>query len=275
MELAALIIVVVAALAAAGVGFAAGVAAQRWARMTFPAYWFAAGGAALGALIAAAVIGGWGTGLFGGATVAADEVLPYMGTIKLREPALYERIETSVIRDQQDGMSAAQVRANAKALVASYVADKVAHLPDDLTYELYATMRDMLAYLDERGDHANCTDLALGRFRGDVDAALSRELVERNDNNTLRVLNAEPQGEMRKMPSEEFAQLAANAFAEASQLTGIPPEDVDVLLSGEGDPAKTCKLMKSFFDAILAQPVDVAAAALRTLASGERATNGM
>jgi hypothetical protein len=76
------------------------------------------------------------------------------------------------------------------------------------------------------------------------------------------------------MPAEAFAELASRAFAEASQATGIPPEEVEKLLAGSGDPAKTCRLMKSFFDALLAQPVDYAAAALRTLSSGERGTNG-
>jgi hypothetical protein len=269
VETAAIIIIGVAGLVAAGLGLGVGLAARRWANLAFPAYWFAIAGAILGIAASAGVIGGWGSGLFAGERIAVDEVLPYMGAIKGREPALYERIETSVIRDQQDGLSAETVRANAKALVSSYVADKVARLPDDLTYELYATMRDMLAYLDERADHATCADFALGRFKGDIDAALSPDLVERNKNNTLRAISAEPVDDAHKMPAEEFAQLAATAFAQASQVTGIPPEEVDVLLSGEGDPPKTCKLMKAFFDSVLAQPVDVAAAALRTLASGE------
>jgi hypothetical protein len=220
--------------------------------------------------VAGGVIGGWGKSLFAAEQVAVEEVLPYMAALKEREPALYERIETSIIRDRQDGMSADTVRANAKALVTSYVADKIARLPDDLTYEIYAATRDMLVYLDEHGHHAICADLALGRFKGDIDTALSPDLIERNNNNTLRAISAKPVEDARTMPAEEFAQLAANAFAQASQVTGIPPENVDVLLSGEGDPAKTCKLMKAFFDAVLAQPVDVAAAALRTLASGER-----
>jgi hypothetical protein len=112
--------------------------------------------------------------------------------------------------------------------------------------------------------------LALGRFKGDIDGALSADLVERNNNNILRVFSAAPVVDARTMPAEEFAQLAASAFGEASQVTGIPPEEVDMLLTGEGDAAKTCKLMKAFFDALLAQPMGVAAAALRTLASGER-----
>jgi hypothetical protein len=271
MEAAAIIIIAAAGLVSAGLGLGAGLAARRWARVAYPAYWFAIAGGALGVAVAGGIISGWGKALFAGDEVAVDEALPYMSALKEREPALYERIETSVIRDQQDGMSAATVRANAKALVNSYVADKVARLPDDVTYELYAATRDILAYLDEHANHAICAELALGRFKGDIDAVLSPDLIERNNNNTLRAISASPVEDARKMPAEEFAQLAANAFAQASQVTGIPPENVDALLSGEGDPAKTCKLMKAFFDAVLAQPVDVAAAALRTLASGERA----
>jgi hypothetical protein len=72
------------------------------------------------------------------------------------------------------------------------------------------------------------------------------------------------------MPAEEFSQLATSAFAEATQRTGVAAEEVDTLLGGAGDPAKTCKLMKAFFDALLAHPVEVAASALRTMGSGAR-----
>jgi hypothetical protein len=269
METAALIIIAGAVVGAAGLGFAAGWAARRWLRLAYPAYWFAIGGAALGAAVSGAIVGGWGAAIFGaGGQVAINEVLPYMPAIKTHDERLYERIETSIIRDRQDGKPDDEVRANAKALVSSYVADKVPFLPDDLTYELYATTRDILAYLQEQGDHAACADVALGRFKGDLDAKLSPELVERNDNTTLRVIAAEPENDAAKMPAEQFRQLASNAFAEASQITGIAPEEVDRLLAGEGDPSKTCKLMKAFLDQILAQPVEVAAAALRTLAAG-------
>jgi hypothetical protein len=90
----------------------------------------------------------------------------------------------------------------------------------------------------------------------------------------LRVIAAKPNNDAPKMPAEEFSQLATNAFAEASQISGVAPEEVEKLLSGEGDPVKTCKLMKSFIDVILTQPVEVAAAALRTLASGGGAASG-
>jgi hypothetical protein len=275
MEPAALIIIAGAAVVAAGLGFAAGWAGRRWLSLAYPAYWFAIGGAVLGAVAGGAVVSGWPASLFGaGDRLAVHDVLPYMTAIKKYDERLYERVETSIIRDQQDGKSPEESRANAKALISSYVADKIPYLSNELTYELYATTRDILAYLNDQGDHATCADVALGRFKGDLDTRLSPELTERNDATTLRVIAARPDAGAPKMPAETFGQLASNAFAEASHITGIAPEEVDRLLAGEGDPAKTCKLMKTFIDRILAQPVDVAAAALRTLAAGGgRTTN--
>ena len=267
MEFAALIIVVSAAALLGAAGLAVWYALRRWRHVGYPAYWFAVAGALLGGLGGGAVIADWGA-VFSGGPVAVDEVLPYMEAVKAREPALYERIETSIIRDRADGKSAEEIRANAKALVSSYVADKIAFLSDQLTYELYATTRDILGYLEERGDYATCADVALGRFKGDLDPRLSAELVQRNDNTTLRVIDAKPQPDAVRMPAEEFAQLASNAFAQATQIIGVAPDEVETLLSGEGDPEKTCKLMKAFIDTLLAQPVGVAASALRTLAAG-------
>ena len=268
MELAAIIIVVAAVAILAAAGFGLGVALRRWRDIRYPAYWFAIGGGVLGALGAAAIIGDWGGGFFRGEQVAVGDVLPYMADIQASDPALYERVETSVMRDQADGKSAEEVRANAKALVSSYVADKIPFLSDELAYQLYATTRDILGYLEMRGDFEACADVALGRFKGDLDPHLSRELVERNDNTTRRAIAAPPVKDAVRMPAEQFRQLAANAFAEASQVTGIAPEEVENILSGEGEHHKTCKLMKAFIDGMLAQPVEVAASALRTLAAG-------
>lgn len=262
-------------LAGAAGYFAALLAQRRWSLRRLP-YWIVAVSTVVGIVGGAALLDRRPP-FDGGETVAVDEILPYMQLIKQREPALYERIETSVMRDREDGMSGDQVRANAKSLVMSFVADAAGNLPDDLTYELFATTRDQLAYLAEHSEYAACADLALTRAKGDIDSKLSRELVERSNNNTVRVISAlaehrkrTPPTEFTKMPAEEFAQLASRSFAEASHASGVPPEDVDNILAGAGDAAKTCRLMKAFFDAILAQPVNVAAAALRTLASGER-----
>lgn len=267
MELAAVIIVVVAVAVLAAAGFGIALALQRWRGMFYPAYWFAVAGGLLGAVGGAAIIGDW-LSVLGRTEITVDRVLPYMADIEAHDPALYERIETSVLRDQADGKSAEEIRANARALVSSYVADKIPFLPNDLTYELYATTRDILGFLEERQDYDTCADLALGRFKGDLDARLSGELVARNDATTRRVIAAKPDQDAQRMPAELFAQLASNAFAHASQVTGIAPEEVERLLSGEGDKYKTCKLMKAFIDTLLAQPVEVAASALRTLASG-------
>lgn len=267
MEFAAVIIVASASAVTGLAGLAIWFAWRRWRNVSYPAYGFAVAGAVLGGLAGAAVISDW-RAIFGADQVAVDEVLPYMEAIKTREPALYERIETSIIRDQADGKSAEEVRANAKALVSSYVADKIAFLPNELTYELYATTRDILGYLQERQDFATCAGVALGRFKGDLDARLSPDLVQRNDNTTLRVIAADALADAVRMPSEEFSQVASSAFAQATQVVGVGPEAVPALLAGEGDPEKTCKLMKAFIDNLLAQPTAVAASALRTLAAG-------
>jgi hypothetical protein len=275
MEWAALIITATIGVLAAGLGLAVTFGLRRMTQVRLAAYVLPAAFAALGMISCWAVLNGWLSSLpLSEEKVAVADVLPYMQAIRRYEPALYERIETSVIRDQQDGLSAARVRANAKVLVLSYVADKTTFLTDQLTYELYAMTRDQLAFLGGRNDHQACAGLALGRIDGELDAKLSPELVERSDTNIMRVIAAKPDPQAVKMPAEEFSQLASRSFAEASQTTGILPDEVETILAGTGEPAKTCKLMKAFFDALLAQPVEVAAAALRTLASGERAPTG-
>lgn len=270
METAAVIIVVGAALAVAALGFAAGLAARRWANFALPAYWFALAGAIAGGLVGAGVVGGWAGALYQTERIAVRNVLPYMDAIKAGDEALYERIETSILRDQADGKSVEVVRANAKAIVSSYVADKIPGLSDELTYELYATTRDILAHLDANGEFQACADVALGRFKGDIDPMLSPDLVQRNDSAIVRVITAKFDPDAAKMPAEQFGELASGGFAQATQIAGISPEEVEKLLAGEGDPAKTCKLMKSFIDAVLSHPANVAASALRRLAAGGR-----
>jgi hypothetical protein len=271
MELAAVIVVLGALIAGAGVPFGIGWAIERWWRqLPFRPYWLAIVGGVLGGAFGLGVVNNWFTGSAWNERVPVAQVLPYMGEIRKREPALYERMETSILRDQQEGRSAEEVRANAKALLGSFVADKTPFLPDDLTYELFSTMRDTLAYLGERKAFETCANYALGRAKEDIDAKLSQDLVERNAATTLRVLAAARDTTVSRMSDEQFSLLTSRAFADASQATGIPAEDVEGLLGGNGDPAKTCRLMKAFFDAVLAQPVEVAAAALRTLSQGER-----
>jgi len=279
METAALIIVATAGALAGVLGYGAAILAQRYRDWRTPRVLWAVGFAVAGALIAAGVVTGWVPPLMTLAVdrVAVDEVLPYMKAIKIKEPALHERIETSVIRDQNDGLAPDQVRANAKAFVQSYVADKTIYLDDQLAYDLLATTRDELAYLAEHREFQSCADLALGRASGDVDTKLSAELVDRSNDVTIRVIAAPSKEdtpareEQPRMQAEAFAQFASRAFAEASEATGIRPDEVDGLLAGTGDPTKACKLMKAFFDAILTQPVPVAASASRALAAGEKA----
>jgi hypothetical protein len=274
MEAAELIIVAGAGIAAAALGYLAGLLLQRYRDWQAPRYWWAAGFAVAGVLIALAVLNGWLTSMTAitAERVAVDAVLPYMKAIKIKEPTLYERIETSVIRDQNDGLDPDHVRANAKAFVQSYVADKTIYLPDQLAYDLLATTRDELAYLAEHREYQACADLALGRANGDIDAKLNPDLVDRANDITTRVIAAQSKEEAVRMPAEEFSQFASRAFADASQATGVRPDEIDGLLAGTGDPAKTCKLMKAFFDSVLSQPVPVAASASRALAAGEKGT---
>jgi hypothetical protein len=265
MNVAAAIIVLASLIAGAALLYGIAWALERWwRRLPFAAYWTAIAGALIGAIAGYGTVDNWFTGAAWNERVPVAQVLPLMNEIRMREPRLYERLETSILRDQQDGKSVEVVRANAKGLLNSYVADKTGFLPDDLTYELYATMRDTLAYLAERKEFETCAGYALGRLKEDIDTKLSPELVERNNATTMRVLAT------ARDETVQFAQLTAAAFADASQATGIPPEDVDALLAGNGDASKTCRIMKAFFDAVLSQPVGSAAAALRTLSQGER-----
>src|SRR5262245_47722202 len=117
MDLAALIIGAISALVAAAVAYFGVLAAGRFWNFHLSPYLAAAGGALVGMLGTAAILGGLFSSIAGltDTKVAVDEVLPYMPLIKANEPTLYERIETSIIRDQEDGIGTDAVRANAKA----------------------------------------------------------------------------------------------------------------------------------------------------------------
>jgi hypothetical protein len=272
MDIAQLLIGAFIGGAAGALGYGVARLVQGYMGLRRTPYWLVAACAVLGIVGGTALLGDRAPAWlpWSEVQVAVDDVLPYMKLIKERDAALYERIETSVIRDQEDGISAPQVRANAAALVSSYVADKAMSLPDNLTYELFAATRDQMAYLMERRDFEACADLALGRSNAGVERKLSSELLEQRANTTMRVIATPAAVEAPRMPAEEFRLLTSQAFAQASQMTGIAPDEIDALLAGSGDAAKTCRLMKAFFDAILAQPVDVAAATLRTMVEGER-----
>ncbi len=271
MEIAALIIVLGSAALLAAASYGAVLGAGRFWHVPYPALWFAAGGAIVGAVISISVVIGWPAALFRtGGDAPVDTVMPYMQALRQHEPALHERIATLIARDRQDGRSEDEVRANAMSLALSYVADKSSQLPDGLVTELYSFTRDELVHLAATDEFEICADIALGRVRGDIELKLSRELNERHSTIVLRVIETPANPDAARMGAEQFAVLAAQAFAEASQATGVPAEQVDALLTGSGEPAKVCKLMKNFFDALLAQPVDVAASALRELAAGER-----
>ena len=273
MEIAALIIVIGSAALLAGLVYGASYGFSRYRSLPYPAYWFAIAGALLGAGISASVINGWPGSVFASdERVPVTQVLPYMAALYKHEPQLYERVETLILRDRQDGRSEEDVRSNAMAQTLSFVADKASQLPDDLIYELYSFTRDELAYLAQTKEFDTCSDLALGRIRGDIEGKLSAELVERYRAIVVRIIATPGKPDLPKMGAEPFSAMIAQAFALASQSTGIAPNELETLLAGTGSPEKVCKLMKNFFDTILAQPVDVAATGLRVLAAGERTT---
>lgn len=279
MEIAAGIIVAVSTIAAAATGFGFAWLYGRMRPVPYPLYWFAAGGGLAGALAAGAVISGLATAIVhGGARVPADLVTPYMSALKRhrddrrndQESALYERISTLIERDRDEGRDEDSVRFNAMSQTLSYVADKAALLPDDLVYELYSFTRDELIYLAQSKDYQACSDVAMGRVRGDIESLLSRDIVDRYRSLVVRIIDVKPAASVERMAAEPFSVLASQSFATASEATGIPPNEIEELLAGRGDAQKVCKLMKGFFDAVLGQPLETAAPALRALASGER-----
>jgi hypothetical protein len=281
MPIAALIIVTVSALVAAAVGLGAALGYRRFRTLAFPAYWFAIGGGVLGLLISISVITDWPARIWpSGARVPVDQVTPYMAALKRHrdenrndpEAALYERISTLIERDREDGRSEDEVRFNAMSQTLSYVADKAAILPDDLVYEFYSMTRDQLVYLAQQKDFDTCSDVGMGRVRGDIELKLSNDLVDRYRSVVVRVIEAHSDTPPEKMGAEPFSVMASQSFATASEATGIPPNEIEELLAGRGDEQKVCKLMKGFFDAMLSQPVEQAGPALRALSAGERGT---
>jgi len=279
MPIAALIIVAGSALVAAAIGFGAAHGYRRFRPLGYPSWWFALGGAALGILVSASLISGWpGQVLSGGARGPVDRVTPYMAALKHHkdegrndpEAALYERLSTLIERDRDDGRSEDEVRFNAMSQTLSYVADKAAILPDELVYEFYSFTRDQLVYFAAQKDFDTCSDVAMGRVRGDIEAKLSNDLVDRYRSIVVRIIEARSDAPPEKMGAEPFSVMASQAFATASEATGIPPNEIEELLAGRGDREKVCKLMKGFFDALLGQPVEQAGPALRALSAGER-----
>jgi len=278
METAAIIIVIGSALVAAAVGFGLAWAYDRYRSLRYPVYWYAGGSAAIGALLSVMVISGWPMSLLHVEERSpVDQVTPYMRALKPEkktprptEDALYERIVTLVLRDREDGRSEAQVRFNAVSQVMSYAADKISFMPDDVVHTYYVFTRDELGYLGKQKDFDTCADVALGRIRGDIEDRLSPELVERQRAIITRIIVTPADSGIGRLAQEPFQVMVAKAFANASQIAKIEPNEIEVLLSGAGEPEKTCRLMKVFFDAMLIQPVEVVAPALRALAAGER-----
>jgi hypothetical protein len=132
-----------------------------------------------------------------------------------------------------------------------------------------------MAYLGRQQDFGTCRDLGLGRIRGDIEERLSEELVVRQQALVINIIGTPPDPKVERLAQEPFQTLAAQAFALSSQLSGISPNEIEVLLAGDGsgDPAaaeKTCRLMTTFLSTMLAEPLEVLAPALRALAAGER-----
>lgn len=282
METAAIIIVAGAALVAAGAALGLAWLFRRHVGPTWPLPRLGVIGGAVGALVSLMVITGWPFGAMRFSTpVPVNAVTPYIeafkpiGRIRPVEDALYERLVTLVQRDREEGRSEDDVRRNAVSQVLSQAADKVASMPDGIVSDYYALQRDAMAYLDAQKDHDACRDLALGRIRGDIEERLSPELVARQQSLVVSIISTPEEPNAARLAEEPFQLLAAQAFALASQNSGVSPNEIEVLLSGGGDAAtgaagKTCRLMKTFFDVILSQPPEVVAPALRAMAAGER-----
>lgn len=282
METAAIIIVVVAALLAAGLTFGIVLAYDRYVGRAWPALRLAAIGGLAGGAVAFMVITGWPGSLFRFSDrVPINAVTPYMeafkpiGRIRPVEDALYERLVTLVQRDREEGRSEDDVRRNAVSQVLSQAADKVASMPDSIVRDYYALQRDTLAYLDGKPDHEACRDVALGRIRGDIEERMSAELAGRQQALVVTIIGTPADLNATRLAQEPFQLLAAQAFALASQSSGVSPNEIELLLAGGGDAAsgaagKTCRLMKTFFDIILSQPLEVVGPALRSMAAGER-----
>lgn len=277
METAAIIIVIGSALVAAGIGFGLAWAYDRYRPLRFPLYWAAGGSALAGMLLSLMVISGWPMSLIRvEERVPVDEVTPYMMALKPgstprpTEDALYERLVTLVLRDREDGRSEAQVRFNAVSQVMSYAADKISSMPDVVVHTYYVFTRDELGYLGKQKDFEACADVALGRIRGDIEERLSPELVERQRAVITQIISTPVDPGAGRLAQEPFQIMVSRAFADASQVAKIEPNEIEVLLSGAGEPEKVCRLMKVFFDAMLTQPVETVAPALRALAAGER-----
>jgi hypothetical protein len=208
--------------------------------------------------------------------VPVDQVTPYMlalkpgSTPRPTEDALYERLVTLMLRDREDGRSEAQVRFNAVSQVMSHAADKISLMPDDIVHTYYVFTRDELGYLGKQKDFEACADVALGRIRGDIEDRLSPELVERQRAIVTRIIATPADPGVERLAQEPFQVMVSRAFANATEVARIEPNEIEVLLSGAGEPEKTCRLMKVFFDAMLTQSVETVAPALRVLAAGER-----
>jgi hypothetical protein len=277
METAAIIIVIGSALLAAAIGFGLAWAYDRYRSLRYPLYWFAGGSAAIGVLLSLMVLSGWPMSMLRvEERVPVDGVTPYMMALKPgstprpTEDALYERLVTLVLRDREDGRSEAQVRFNAVSQVMSYAADKISLMPDDIVHSYYVFTRDELGYLGKQKDFEVCADIALGRIRGDIEDRLSPELVERQRAVISRIIATPADPSVGRLAQEPFQVMVSRAFADATQVANIEPNEIEVLLSGAGEPEKICRLMKVFFDAMLTQPVETVAPALRALAAGER-----
>ena len=282
MELAAIIIVVAAALLAAGIAWGLAVILGVYLGRPWPASRMAAGGGLAGIIVALCVITGWPFGMVRFSTpVPADEVSAYMqalkpiGRIRPEEDALHERLVTFIERDRQEGLGEDDVRRNVVSQVLSHAADKVVSMPDELVRDYYLLQRDAMAYLGRQQDFATCRDLGLGRVRGDIEEHLSEELVARQQALVLAIIAEAGDPQAERLAQDPFRARAAQGFALASQMSGISPNEVEVLLAGGGDEAagaaeKTCRLMTTFFSTMLAEPLEVLAPTLRAMAAGER-----
>lgn len=201
---------------------------------------------------------------------APSDPTVYIEGLKADDPALYRKVKASLQSDLARGKGETVALANARDLLDDYIEQKLPFLPDEVIVERFQLLRDVLSYLGAQNQNEICAGLALGTKRSGVQLYLSSELVARDTASVTHIVAAARDEAAVKLPMEEFKNLTNAAFAHSAESAGIALEEVDSLLTGTGDPKKTCMLMIGFFDAVVSLSPSQAASALRTMAVGEQ-----
>ena len=194
----------------------------------------------------------------------------YLEGLKTEDPALYKKVQTSLETDKQAGVASPLALAHARDMLDDYIERKTPFLDDEIIVERFQLLSDILSYLGAHNDNEICADLALGTKRSGVQQYLAPELVARDSANVAHIVTAVRDEAAAKLAPDAFKNLTNAAFAHAAQNTGIALEEIDTLLTGTGDPKKTCMIMTGYFAALVSLSPSEAGPALRTMAAGEQ-----